>query len=274
MKNVENTIERFRQPEYTGENRCIPCTIVNVLIAALGGAVLAVYSLPAAALAFAGSLVLIYFRGYLVPGTPTFTKRYLPDRVLRLFDKVPENEFAAADADGESEPVDPEELLVDATAIRPCEEGDDLCLDPDFRDEWWSRIEELRDEEEASVERLGEMLEADSESVEIMSSSGAYMAMVDEVMVAQWESEAAFLADLAAEPLLRDRLPQWDELDTENRGRVLFSLRIFLEECPACDGPVSISEELVESCCRSFDVVAANCEACETRLLEVRDVGV
>ena len=25
--------DRLRQPEYTGENRCTPCTVVNVVIA-------------------------------------------------------------------------------------------------------------------------------------------------------------------------------------------------------------------------------------------------
>lgn len=272
MSIVEDTIERVRRPEYTGENRCTPCTVVNVLIATLGGGAVALYSPPLGALAFAGSLALVYLRGYLVPGTPTFTKRYLPDQVLRLFDKVPEEEFPATDLN-ESEPIDPEELLVEADVVSPCEADDDLCLDPEFEAEWWSRIERFRGEE-PNAERLAEMLEADGESVSVRSNDGAYVATVDDATVAQWESEAAFLADVAAEPLLRERLAGWADLDTQNRGRVLFGLRIFLEECPACDGQVSISEELVESCCRSFDVVAATCEACETRLLEVQDVGV
>jgi len=38
---------------------------------------------------FIASVILIHLRGYLVPGTPTLTKRYLPDDVLQLFGKEP-----------------------------------------------------------------------------------------------------------------------------------------------------------------------------------------
>ncbi|MFB6194579.1 MAG: hypothetical protein ABEI80_00270 [Haloplanus sp.] len=91
-------LDRFRQPEYVGENRCIPCTIVNValaLYASVALAVLVTFVGPAsvAALVGVGAFALcgaaIYLRGYLVPGTPTLTKRYLPDRVLAAFDKEP-----------------------------------------------------------------------------------------------------------------------------------------------------------------------------------------
>ncbi|MFC6975122.1 hypothetical protein ACFQL1_11345 [Halomicroarcula sp. GCM10025709] len=80
-------LARLRDPEYTGENRCLPCTIVNSAIAvALAGAVgvgIAVATTPvlagvAAALVLAVSALSIWLRGYLVPGTPELTKRYMP----------------------------------------------------------------------------------------------------------------------------------------------------------------------------------------------------
>jgi hypothetical protein len=45
----------------------------------------------------AGSLALVYLRGYLVPGTPAFTKRYFPDWLLAWFDKTPERREGTVD---------------------------------------------------------------------------------------------------------------------------------------------------------------------------------
>ncbi|CDK39939.1 hypothetical protein [Halorubrum sp. AJ67] len=82
--------DRIREPEYTGENRCVPCTVLNVVLAAALTAAAAVFGPVVAAAVLVASLGSIYYRGYLVPGTPELTKRYLPDRVLRLFGKAPE----------------------------------------------------------------------------------------------------------------------------------------------------------------------------------------
>ncbi|ELZ59956.1 MULTISPECIES: hypothetical protein [Halorubrum] len=82
--------DRIREPEYTGENRCVPCTVLNVALAAALTVASAAFGPVAAAAVLVASLGSIYYRGYLVPGTPELTKRYLPDRVLRLFGKAPE----------------------------------------------------------------------------------------------------------------------------------------------------------------------------------------
>ena len=85
MASTSGRLARFKQPEYTGENRCLPCTVVNTIIAlVLSVAVVAGVARvanPAAGLA-AGVVLLgcslgaIYLRGYLVPGTPELTKQY------------------------------------------------------------------------------------------------------------------------------------------------------------------------------------------------------
>ena len=82
--------DRIREPEYTGANRCVPCTVLNGILALALTAAAAVFGPVAAAVVLVASLGSIYYRGYLVPGTPELTKRYLPDRVLRLFGKAPE----------------------------------------------------------------------------------------------------------------------------------------------------------------------------------------
>jgi hypothetical protein len=96
---IRELLETVRQPEYTGENRCPPCTVVNVLLAAALGSLVSRRSKPAGAAVTAVSVGLIYLRGYLVPGTPELTKRYLPPSVLRWFGKEPDPVGAGIDAE-------------------------------------------------------------------------------------------------------------------------------------------------------------------------------
>ncbi|GCF15948.1 hypothetical protein Harman_38830 [Haloarcula mannanilytica] len=94
-----DVVDTLRQPEYTGENRCEPCTVLNLAIAMILGSAIARKSKLGGIIGFGISVGLIYLRGYLVPGTPTFTKRYLPAEVLRWFGKDPEPELATGFAD-------------------------------------------------------------------------------------------------------------------------------------------------------------------------------
>ncbi len=77
-------LARLRQPEYTGENRYLPCTVADtivavVLAAGVDVAVAAVApitdAVAAAGAVLAVSLAPAWLRGYLVSGTPTLTKR-------------------------------------------------------------------------------------------------------------------------------------------------------------------------------------------------------
>lgn len=260
-------VYRFRQPEYTGENRCVPCTVVNLVIAAVIGGLVATVSPLVAAVVFAASLIAIYLRGYLVPGTPTLTKRYLPDSVLKLFDKheVPDPPTVDDDADIEA-------FLRDVNAIEECREGTDLCLTDGFREVWYDRIERLRERSDAdeSVSLLFEGLDIDPNRVRVEAYDDAYEAYIDDTRVGQWESRAAYLADIAAEAEFRERHPAWHRMGFDERTEVLGALRLWLERCPMCDGPVTLGEETVESCCRSIDVVAATCDGCGARVFEAQ----
>lgn len=106
---------QLRQPAYTGDNRCLPCTAVNIVIAVIVSVVASIVSPVLGVGVFVLALVAIYVRGYLVPGTPTLTKRYFPERVLHWFDKD-----ATASVTDESVAIDPERVLLAATAVKPC----------------------------------------------------------------------------------------------------------------------------------------------------------
>lgn len=267
---VTASLDRFKRPEYTGENRCVPCTIVNVAIAiVLGGGVAAGTGWFLAA-PFIGavsgtsiivvSLVVIYLRGFLVPGTPWFTERYLPDRVLTRFDKL-------GVAPSVDERLDAEGLLLFAGVVEECEDEDDLCLTEEFDAAWSARIDE-RTSMEVSRGDLAELLSVEAADLSIDRFEDALVAHYGGRRIGQWESDASFIADMAAASVLSEQVPEWSSIDVRERSGLLAGLRVFLESCPSCGGALSMGESVVESCCRSVDVVTIECTVCEGRLLE------
>jgi hypothetical protein len=280
-------VERVRQPEYTGEDRCLPCTIANsisavALAAVIGAAWWALVAPGADALVAAGvvlvaSALSIWLRGYLVPGTPELTKRYFPDWLLATFDKGPQTgaggmAAGAAEDGGASEDlqgqVNPERVLLEAGVVEPCADEDDLCLAAEFRAAWDERMGTIR-EEGAERAELANQLDLAPEEVRFEEHGGAFVAFYEGRRAGQWESRAALIADLAAARVLPEWVAAWAQLAIGARSQLLGGLRIFIDECPDCGGPVVASREVVESCCRSHEVVAANCEECGSRLLEL-----
>ncbi|GGM72308.1 hypothetical protein J2752_002351 [Halarchaeum rubridurum] len=284
---LDDALDTLRRPEYTGENRCTPCTVLNTALA-LCLALLAGAVAPAAGvLVLAASLAAITLRGYLVPGTPTLTKRALPDRVLRRFEtghavgadgttRVAGDDTSDGDADagadGALDPeFDPEATLRDAGVLVERETGSDLTLAPDFRAAWRERIAALRDERTVRV-AFADVVGIDASRVTVRDAGGSFVANVTGGGRGgvTWPSEAAYRADVAAGRVLDERDPEtWDALGPDERVVALSALRLFAEHCPACDGPVSFGEDVVESCCRAVDVVAVTCDDCGTRVFEL-----
>ena len=265
------TIRRLRQPEYTGDNRCLPCTAVNLVLAALASVALSVFLTPVVGvLVFAVSLAAIYLRGYLVPGTPELTKRYFPDWLLAWFDKEPDRraDLRTQQADLSidlEEGVDPEDVLSSLDAVEPCAAENDLCLTDAFAEAWYGEISRLRDED-ARRRALTDLFEADS--IRVKATDGRVSVFDGRTRLARWPSEGALLADLAADRVLDARAADWSDIEPQHRFSVLTGLRVFLEECPICGGRVELGENTVESCCRSWEVFTVSCTACDTGLLE------
>ena len=264
-------LRRLSKPEYTGDNRCVPCTVVNLVIsAALTAAVVAVLSLATkTAYAVAGGAVFlcvavaaVWLRGYLVPGTPTLTKRYLPERVLSLFGKAEMNETETKGGEGPA--VDVEETLLSAGALRHSEEGDDLVLTEEFGSEWREAIREV-DRDPDADDVLAEIgFDPSDDRVEMYDGA---VAVRDRAGLVRWPSGVALRVDLAGARVLADRLPEWSEYRPARRATLLRGLRIFLEECPD-GGRVEMSHEAVESCCSVHDVVVLSCSESGERLVE------
>lgn len=258
-------LDRFKQSEYTGANRCIPCTVVNALIAVAVSLAIALVTVPGAIAAFVLFVALIYLRGYLVPYTPTLTKRYLPDRILRKFDKGHATSAVPTSDEGL---VDVESFLYSLDVLTERESGNDLRLVPTFRDTWRQHMTAL----EAGTARrsaIASLLDVDRDKLAFQEFGSAVLVRYEGKQVGQWESEAALLADLAADSTLAEWDDRWPTIDVANRSRILNTLRMFLETCPDCGGPTRFGQETVESCCRSIDVVAVTCNDCHARLFEL-----
>lgn len=270
----QHTFDRFRQPEYVGENRCLPCTAINLVFALIAAGIASVgfgvagyspaLSLTIGAAVLGGCVLIVYLRGYLIPGTPTMTKRYLPSGIVRLFGKAPEpNRDAGRDFDVEA-------TLTEAGALEACSDRDDLCLTPSFEAAWNSRMDSLsRDASEIRSLLEGETFEhVDPTDVTLEQRHDRFVASVDGTRLAQWPSRTAYLADIAAAMELRDRYAGWSGLGFRERTELAGSLRLWLDRCPACDGTVEMGKETVESCCRERQVIASSCAACGSRLFE------
>ena len=271
---LANTLDRIRKPEYTGENRCTPCTILNVLIAVGLAAVIAVAtgSIIAGAAIIGTAAVLIYLRGYLVPGTPTLTQKYFPERILRLFDKAPaiETDLESTKDEDNAEYDDIATLLDDSGVVEDCADDDDLCLTDSFGETWWRRIREFRDEDSA-LDHLASVLDVDPDELAVDDGTDGdrFDVTFEDDRIGGWNSRAAFLADLAAEPTLAEWIDDWEVLDDRERTQTIASLRAFLESCPDCEGALTPVENTVKSCCSSSIVtVEVDCQDCGARVFD------
>jgi hypothetical protein len=257
---LRTLVRKHSNPAYTGANRCLACTVVNAAIAAAVGAGLSVVASPLVGLpALIGMLAVISLRGYLVPGTPRLTKRYLPDRVLRWFDKAPTGDAL----DG----IDPEAYLRRAGAVELTPDGD-LAVTQWMRAELADGVAELADDE-ALAGALADALGLDPVEVTVGPRKTGYGARVGEQPAGYWESRVALAADLAAHRTFERRVGGWRALPADTRSSLLGALRLCLDTCPACDGTVSLGTSTAESCCRTYEVLAATCDGCDARLFEL-----
>lgn len=258
-----------RRPEYTGSNRCVPCTGVNLALAALLSSAVAILSAPVAVGVAGLSLASIWLRGYLVPGTPTLTKRYLPDRILAWFDTAhsPSAGFGVTPPDAEfgpdAESFDPAAFLLRAGVLT--DDGADVRLTPAFETALAERALTITDLDAAAAR----MLDVEPSRVHTTQVGDAWRVLLDDRHAGNWESRAAFVADLAAYDLLSEATV-WDDVPDDARGTVLTSVRACLETCPVCTGSITLDTTLVTSCCREHEVVAATCDDCGARLFEIR----
>ena len=264
---ARRAVAALRQPEYTGENRCLPCTVLNVALVAAVGVAVGAWLAPAAGIAIVvvGSGV-IYVRGYVVPGTPMLTQRFLPDAVLAYFEHG--GQEPTTDATDDDSEFDPEAELLEAGALTPCDDSDDLCLVSLFRTSWRSEMPSAAADLDEAVHRM--LPPSFDDPVDVGFRGKAVITQVSGTTVAEWPSRAAFVADAAGAAALAQVDPKGADRGFAERTKLLGGLRLWLDRCSVCDGRVELSEDTVESCCRSVQVVEAACTSCGARIFEAQ----
>ena len=264
---------RLRRSEHTGENRCWPCTVVNVALVGVGAGALGVTVDPLVGVAVAaGGLALVWLRGYLVPGTP----RFAPPLVAALpggeavFDKAPAgasdppNEGGSlGTADGPDDPEDLLARLVESGVLRV----DDETVVPTaaFDERWHAEMDELRERTTAELARAA--LDA-SPAAEARAVDGEWIALSPEdggVVDETWLARPVAIAEVAGYRATESFLS-----DDGTRLAAARTNRMLLDACPDCGAALERGTDM--SCCGGHTGPGEEpsptlaCPDCEVRL--------
>lgn len=256
-------VSGLKQDAYTGENRCLPCTLVNVALALVISIAVAIFSPTLGIVLFAVSLATIYLRGYLIPGTPELTKQYFPNRFLQWFDKdAPQSQQATTEGS-----LDFENRLLHEGILQPTEGGMDIVLSSEFQTQWSQYLDGYTDDPDR--DQLREALDGNIEDG-VFSGIGDTLTLSQAgTLVGQWPSPAAVKADLAAAEVCSDWISGWGDFYPIERATFLRTIRVANSDCPVCDGAVELQEDTRETCCNSYDIIVASCQTCESRIFEI-----
>lgn len=241
-QSVSTVLARLRHPEYTGSNRCWPCTVVNAIALAVLAAGVSVVSIPAG-MAVAGiGGVAIWLRGYLLPFTPLYAP-ILADRLPGdLFHQEPPSDSLASTAASEAEAVLAE--LVDAGVLRAS--GDTLDLDETFESEWYEEMERLDSVTDEALARELESRLFDEHDVSVHAKTDPPYIVVSDgtssIANETWIRRPIATVEAAAGFTLQD----WD-VDPDVVTPAAHSLGLFLGTCPRCG--TELQEQPASGCC-------------------------
>ena len=269
-------IPSLSRPEHTGENRCWPCTVLNVaLLAAVGLLVGRRRRAPAALIAALGAAA-IYARGYVLPYTPRFAPRIAaalglegrPGSRAEGGGSLGGAEESDASADGEAL----FEMLLAAGAVEA--DGEAVTLAPEVEERWTAAMADLRAGDDEALARAALEASPAADAWTVTDDSWTtpvernYVVLSDgsETVTGEtWLPRPVAIAEVAAvealEPLVEG---------VDSRRAAARAMRVFLETCPACGAPVE--ETTTAACCgvttgsstRPDEVLA--CPDCDVRL--------
>ncbi len=276
---VQWLAERVRRPEYTGTDRCWPCTGVNLVIVVAGGALAggvtwrAVGPLPGAlamAVVLLAGIALIALRGYVIPYTPRIAPRIVGALGLEhLFHQPLTPEAGALRETDPGEAPDGEALLsvlVDSGVVEVSD--DQVHLAGTISDRWRTEMKALAKLETPALAEAVEAV-ADAAAVRpVVDARGDWIVLSDgrEGLAGEtWLPRPVAIAEAGAMRALKHRLP-----DAQTRRAAVGTLRMFLEACPDCGAP--LEETTTAACCGGItdprtepdDVLA--CPDCDVRL--------
>jgi len=264
-------VDAVGRPEYTGTNRCWPCTTLNVLLLGVAAVAIGTVSVPAAVTVAVVGTGVIWLRGYLVPYTPRFAPR-MADRLPVEFKGASADDQPVTDggtlagAGGEDPEVVLESLIAGGVLTA---DGPELTLSESFEDAWNDEVDVLV---EASGERLAAAAtaaapgtpeavvhEVDGDQV-IQLGRGESVMDEDDALL----SRPVVVAEVAAVRALADADV---DLNAQTRATAANALRAFLDDCPVCETP--LVESSTADCCggqKGDPQPVSRCPDCETAI--------
>ncbi|GCF12203.1 hypothetical protein Harman_01380 [Haloarcula mannanilytica] len=265
---------------HTGENRCWPCTLLNLGLVGIIVLLLRARERSLASLLVAVvGVAVIYLRGYLVPYTPAFAPRLvavspIPDEWFHRESghDGPSHSESSNEERGHEESesladdveLDGETVFRELSAAGIIETEDErLFLAPAVDTAWHERMDELTD---LSLDELSATLQA---SLPQIDHAEPYVDDAEWVVLGsdpgQLLARPVAVAELAAYEVLDERI---DDERLKVAGAEAF--RMFLDSCPVCDA--ELVESSTVSCCgghlgpRQDPDETLVCPTCEQRL--------
>ncbi|WP_276301246.1 hypothetical protein [Halorussus lipolyticus] len=255
-------LDRLRNPDHTGERRCWPCTVTNAVLLGLACVGLARRrSRTLAAALGVGGVAAIALRGYFVPFTPRFAPQLtqrLPGNVFHADAGEDREQRHAPDSPGSLGGETDEEtgeavlqsLLERGVVVA---DGETLYLAEDFRDEWREKVQALRGRDDRGLADALRESAPEETVTEIVEQDGGRFGEAERWFVVsdgsgdpareQWLTRPIAVAEIGAVRALADST----SLSATRRAQSAGALRMLLETCPVCDGPVEETTEV--ECC-------------------------
>lgn len=239
-------LDALQDPRHTGENRCWPCTAVNLGLVALVSLWLLVRHRRGLGLLVAAvGATAVALRGYAVPYTPRFAPKLvavspIPDDI---FEKVGANaaereSLTDTDMDGETvlrELAEAGVVVADGDIVRPADAIDSA---------WHREMDRLANQP------LDELVATARETLPAITTVEAY-----DDGDSEWLAVGESRTDLVARPVAVAELAAYRALgdavdDTGVRLAGARAFPMFLDSCPVCESPLEESSEV--SCCGGY----------------------
>lgn len=290
---IVGDFERIKNPNHTGENRCFPCTVLNLLIIIGVGLLIGVFQIY---LGFAFTIigiVVIYFRGYLVPYTPLITEYLFLDRLVGHFTRshsATSNSTYGSKTNGDTDQslvetefetiqqlnryrenkVDPALFLHDCGILECVDTSGNWQFSNGIIGDIDQHIQEYRSNL-ISLSTFEEFFDVPRDHLELKNRE--YPVIRVNRRIWKWPTRSALIIDLALEKTIREYTSEWEALPLRQRMEILESFRPLYAKCPLCSADLELTEHMHESCCRSAKVHQLRCAECGECITEYSDAA-
>lgn len=291
---VNQMLTYVKNPAYTGENRRPLLTGLSVGISvAIAVVVLTVTdSLLVAPCGVLGVAIMIYLRGYALPGTMEFigAAQYM-ETIYRsscnlsdgpLSDRHTHSRSIGTRSAHALSPGERKRILVVAGIIEPHDTDSRLAgrtattqtvndtareqvdtefrLTGSFRQDWLAYIQTFRGDTPQRTVQLASTTDADPAAVTTSErDDGSVIVSLEAKVIGQWASDEALSADIAAISTLTEWISDWENLDPQVRSELLSELKPILSNCPNCGCK---SNHFTRNHSSDADIVLLTCNSC------------